>query len=151
MAVPANVATHFILIEAKIFGIFQVDLNRPPRSDCQDDGLQGGPRRCEDQVIGLFVRVVQATAENYPVASVHYATMDLGHNGPIKEPLPFGSQAHRESLPVLGTQRLLLDACHLANPVSLSGLNTDDFIGRDSQRVGEALLFPPDPPVSAVS
>src|SRR6266851_3724872 len=63
---------------------------------------------------------------------------------------PLGSQAHRESLPVLGTQRLLLDACHLANPVSLSGLNTDDFIGRDSQRVGEALLFQPEPQVGTV-
>ena len=85
------------------------------------------------------------------MASIHGAVKDLRQDGPIKEPLAFGSLTHRESLPVLGTQHLLLDACHIANPVSLGGLNTDDFIGRDSQRVGEALRFQEDAQVGAVS
>lgn len=29
MAVPADVTAHLVLIEAKIFGVFQVDLDRP--------------------------------------------------------------------------------------------------------------------------
>ncbi len=151
MAVPANVATHFILIKAKIFGIFQVDLNRPACSDSQNHRVQGGPRRCEDQVIGLFVRVVEATADHQPVASIRRAALDLRHSGPIKEPFPFGSLAHREPLPVLGAQLLLLDACHLGKPVSpVGGLNADHFIGRDRQREGEPLFFQPEPQVGAV-
>ena len=151
MAVPTEVATHFILIEAKIFGVFQVDLNRPACSDSQNHRVQGGPRRCEDQVIGLFARVVEATANHQPVASIHGAVKDLRQDGPIKEPLAFGSLTHRESLPVLRVQYLLLDARHITNPVSLGSLNTNHFIGRDGQREGETLLFQPEPQVRAVS
>src|SRR6266436_979957 len=76
MAVPADVATHFIVIEAEIFGVFQVDFNTPASSDGQDDRVQGGPRRCEDQVIGLFVGVVQATTDHEPVASIYRAVKE---------------------------------------------------------------------------
>src|SRR5712691_11669592 len=76
MAVPTEVATHFILIEAKLFGVFQVDLNRPAGSDSQNHRLQGGSRRCEDQVIGLFERRVEATADHQPVASIHGAVKE---------------------------------------------------------------------------
>src|SRR5713101_9745208 len=58
MAVPADVAAHLILIEPEIFGVFQIDLNRPACSDSQNHRVQAGCRRCVDQVIGLFARVV---------------------------------------------------------------------------------------------
>src|SRR5450755_171217 len=131
MAVPTEVVTHFVLIKAKIFGVFQVNLNRPACSNRQNHRVQTGPKRCEDQIIGLFERRIEATAENYPVAGVHGAAMDHRQDGPIKEPLAFGALTHRESLPVLFTQHLLLDACYIAQPVSLGSLNTDDFMGRD--------------------
>ena len=151
MAVPADVTAHLVLIEAKIFGVFQVDLDRPACSDSQNHRLQGGPRRCEDQIIGLFKRRVEATANHEPVASIHCAVKNLRQDGPIKEPLAFGALTHRESLPVLGAQYLLLDAGHIAKPVSLGSLNTNHFISRDGQREEEALRFQPEPQVRAVS
>ena len=152
MAVPADVTANFILIEAEIFGIFEVDLHRPAGTDGQNDRVQRGPRRCEDQVIGLLAWVVDAAAQHQEVASIHRAAMDQRQDGPIKASVSFGPLAHREPLPVLGAQFLLLDACRLSNPVcSLGVLNADDFIGRDRHRIEVALLFQPEPQVSAVS
>ena len=94
MAIPPNVAAHFVLIEAKLFGVFQIDLNRPACSDSQNDRLQAGARWCKDQVIGFFERRVQATADHEPVASIYGAVKNLGEDGPIKKPLAFGALAH---------------------------------------------------------
>ena len=152
MAVPADVTAHLVLIEAKIFGVFQVDLDRPACSDSQNHRLQGGPRRCEDQIIGLFKRRVEATANHEPVASIHCAVKERIAGWPNQRAsgLWYPDSSRVAASPGRGIH-LLLDAGHIAKPVSLGSLNTNHFISRDGQREEEALRFQPEPQVRAVS
>jgi hypothetical protein len=141
MAIPAEVAAHFIVVESQIFGRLQVLLHVPAGAD----GLHHeGQRRVEwgpDQVIGQFVWVVEAAPHHEPMATVYGAPMHHGQARPIKEALAFGAQARRVALPVAGTQRLLRTAGHISQQDARAGLYTDDFGGGHRQRVGVALLL----------
>src|SRR5260221_11130377 len=128
MAIPTKVAAYLVLIEAKIFGVFQIDLNRPACSDRQNHRVQAGAGRCQDQIIGLFARIVEATTDDEPVASIYGPMKNLRQDGPIKEPFAFGALTHGESLPVLGTQPLLLNARPFLTPQSLGRWNTHHVI-----------------------
>ena len=151
MAIPADVAAHFILIQAKIFAGFQILFNVPTGANGLHDGGQGSGLRSKDQVIGHGLRGIEATAKHQPMALVHGATVEQRQHGPIKEPLPFGPLALTESLPVLGAQGVLPDAGHITEQASRFGLPSSDFGARDSHCVGVSLLLQPQSQVEAVS
>ncbi len=120
MPIPSDATAHFLLIKSKIFRIFQVDFNTPACSNGQNHRLQTGLRRGEDEGIGFLERSVEAPADDEKVASVDDGAMDLWHDGPIKEPLPFGSLTHTQALPQQGPiwQQALspTNCCNQQNP-----------------------------------
>ena len=88
MAIPADIAADFIVIQSKIFGGFQVLFDAPTRSNSLHDGRQGRGQWGKDQVRGHFKRRVEAATKHQEVAFVHGAMLEQGQDGPIKEPLP---------------------------------------------------------------
>ena len=87
MPIPSQKTAYLILIEPEVFSVFQIHFNAPPCSDRQNDRLQTGLRWGKDEVGGLFVGSIQATADHQEVAFVNDGAMDLWHDGPIKDPL----------------------------------------------------------------
>src|SRR5947209_4051789 len=82
MAIPAEVAAHFILIESQVFAGLQVLLNAPAGANGLHDGGQRRVQRSKDQVVGELVGVVKATAHDQEVATVHAASLEPGQDGP---------------------------------------------------------------------
>src|SRR2546425_949536 len=113
MAIPATVATHFILIEPQIFGGLQILFNVPTGTNGLHDGGQGSSQRSKDQVISQLGWVVEATTDDQPMTTVHDAPVEPRQDGPIKKPFPFGPLALAESLPVLGAKLVVRDAGHV--------------------------------------
>ena len=68
---PAEEAAHFVLIQAQVFGRFQILFNAPARADGLHDGGQGSGERGKDLVKGPDGRIVKATTDEQEVASVH--------------------------------------------------------------------------------
>src|ERR1700686_395863 len=75
-----------------------------------------------DQVIGQFVRVVEATTKDEPMATVYPTPVEERQAGPIKASLAFGSLAGTESVPVLFAQRPLCDAGDIGQQEASAGL-----------------------------
>src|SRR5579864_5790060 len=87
MAIPTDIATHFIVIQAQTFAGLQILFNVPTSSNSLHDGGQGSRLWGKDQVIRQLVWVVQAPKDHQPVSSVHCATMEHRQDRPIKKPL----------------------------------------------------------------
>ncbi len=151
MAIPADVAAHFILIESQIFVGLQVLFNVPARTNDLHDGGERRGLGSKDQVVGQSVRGVQAATHDQEVAAVDAAALEAGQNGPVKKPLTFGAQALTQRLPVLLAKGLLGDVGHRVEQASLLGLDTDDLDGWHGQRVGVALRFEEGAQVGAVT
>src|SRR6266700_267951 len=139
MAIPAEVAADFILIQSQVFAGLQVLLNAPAGPNGLHDGAERRGQGSKDQVIGQLLRIVQATAYDQEMAAVDVAALEPGQDGPVKEAFAFAAQALREWLPVLWAQGLLGDAGDRAEQASLLGLDTDDLDARHGQGVGIAL------------
>src|SRR5260370_13421561 len=127
MAIPTPVAAHFILIELQSFGGLQVLFDMPVGATGLHHGGQGGVGRGPDQEIGQLVWVVEAAAHQEPMATVHGASVHDWQASPVKEALPFGTQALTQTLPITDTERLLCDAGHRASQDACPCLYTDDF------------------------
>ncbi len=152
MAIPAQIATNFILIQSQIFRGLQVLFDAPASAHgLHDDGQRGGGQGGKDQVVGHLSRIVQAATKDQPMALVHRASVDQRQPGPIKEPQPFGAQALTESVPVLFVQCLLADTGHIVEQPPLRGLDADNLGARNGQGVGVALLLQEDAQVGAMS
>ena len=131
MAIPAQIAAHFRLIESQGFGSFNILFDVPAGPDGLDDGGERRGQGSKDQVIGQFVRVIEAATNHEEVATVERALVEDRQDGPVKEPLALGAQALGESLPVLRAERTLGDAAHISKQRAGGGLDTNDFeIGR---------------------
>src|SRR6266700_176971 len=139
MAIPAEVAADFILIQSQVFAGLQVLLNAPAGPNGLHDGAERRGQGSKDQVIGQLLRIVQATAYDQEMAAVDVAALEPGQDGPVKEAFAFAAQALREWLPVLWAQGLLGDAGDRAEQASLLGLDTDDLDAGHGQGVGVAL------------
>src|ERR1019366_5183127 len=138
--IPPNVTTHFILVQSKIFRVFQVHFNTPACSNDQNHRLQTGLRRSEDKVVGFLERSVEAPADDQKVASVDDGAMDLWHDGPIKEPLPFGPLTHTQAVPQQGPiWQQALNGGNLAQTISQDRVDTNHFIVRDRKCKGKTL------------
>ena len=151
MAIPADVATDFILIESQVFAGLQVLFNVPTRANGLHDGGERRGLGSKDQVVGQSVRGVQAATHDQEVAAVDAAALEPGQDGPVKEALAFGAQALTQGLPVLLAKGLLGDVGHRVEQASLLGLDTDDLDGWHGQRVGVALRFEEGAQVGAVT
>ena len=93
MTIPAVVAAHFVVIQAKAFAGFQVLFDVPP---CPNSLHYGGQRSLEwspNQVVSQLVWLIQAAAHDKEVSTVHSACMHDGQASPVKEALAFGAQA----------------------------------------------------------
>src|SRR5438552_18752974 len=113
MAVPADIAAHFRLVESQVFAGLQVLFH----AKASANGLHhGGERRGKgspDQVIGQLVRVIEATADEQPVSSIDGAALHPGEPRPVEAPFAFGAQTLAEAAPVLRAS-LLRVAAHTA-------------------------------------
>ena len=76
MAIPADVAAHFILVKSKLFAGLQVLFDAPACPNGLHDGGQGCRQWGKDQVIGQFVRLVQTATKDQEVSVVHSASVD---------------------------------------------------------------------------
>src|SRR3982074_2173889 len=85
MAVPAEVAAHFIVVKTEGFGRFQVLFDAPARADGSHHGGQRGLGWRPDQVVGHLVWAVQAAAHHEPMATVCDPSMHDGQTSPVKE------------------------------------------------------------------
>jgi hypothetical protein len=151
MAIPAQVATHFIVIEPQGFGGLQVLFDVPAAANGAYDGGERRGQWGKDQVSGDLAGIVEAAPKDEEVAVVEAALVQDGQAGPGKEALAFAAQALREELPVRWAQRLLLDGSDIRQQAALVRLDTDDLERGDRQGVGVALLFQEDPQVRAVA
>src|SRR5438128_5251418 len=70
MPVPADITAHFILIEAQVFGGFQVLFNAPAGATGLHHSGEWRGKGSPDQVIGQLVRVVEAATYHQPVSSL---------------------------------------------------------------------------------
>src|SRR5450631_2334445 len=141
MAIPPDATAYFIVVEPKIFRIFQIHFDTPACSNGQNHRLQTGLRRGEDEVVRFLERCVEAPTDDEKVASVDDGAMDLCHDGPIKESLPFGSLTHTQALPLQGPiWQQALDGGHLAHPVSQDRVDTNHFLVRDRKCKGKTLV-----------
>jgi hypothetical protein len=151
MAIPADVAAHFILIESQVFGGLQILFDVPTTADGLDHEGQRRSGASEDEVGGDLAGIVEAATKEEEVAVIDAALMDDGQDGPGEETLTFGAQALGEEVPVGWTQGLLLDGGHISQQAAVAGLDSDDLNGGDRQSVGVVLLFQPEAQVRAVA
>ena len=93
VAIPAQVAAHFVVIESEGEALLQVLFDVPAGADGLHHGGQGRVGWGPDQVIGQLVRVVQAAAHDEPMAPVGGAGLHEGQASPVKEALAFGALA----------------------------------------------------------
>ena len=70
MAIPANVAAHFILIESQRFGGLQVLFDMPAGTNGLHHDGEGRLQGSVDQVIGQFVGVVEAATDHEKCSTV---------------------------------------------------------------------------------
>ena len=141
VAIPAEIAADFILIESQVFGDFQILFDMPASADGLHDEGERRVRGRPDQVIGHLSRIIQAAPKDEEVASIDGALVQEGQDGPIKEALALGALALREALPVGRAQGTRREAAHISQQGTGWGLDTHDFGGRHRQRVGVALLL----------
>ena len=132
MAIPADVAADFILIESQVFASLQVLLNAPAGANGLHDGAERRGQGSKDQVVGQLIGIVQATTHDQEVAAIAAAALEPGQDSPVKEALTFGAQALREQLPVRWAQGELCDAGDRAEQAALRGLHTDNLNARHS-------------------
>ncbi len=85
------------------------------------------------------------------MTTIHGASVHQGQARPVKEALAFGALAGRETLPILGVQRLVRDVRDIGQHVAGCRLHTHDFGAWDGQRVGAGLLFQEPAQVGAVA
>src|SRR5437660_2444585 len=101
MAVPAEVAAHFILVESQVFAGLQVLFNAPASANGLHHGGERRGKGSPDQVIGQLMWVVEAATDEQPVSSIDGAALHPGQERPVEEPFPFGAQTLAEAVPVL--------------------------------------------------
>ena len=70
MTIPARKAAHFVLIQAQIFGGFQILFNVPARANGLHDGGQRGAEGRKDEVKGQDGRIVEAATDDQEMASI---------------------------------------------------------------------------------
>jgi len=63
VTIPPDPTSHLILIQAQIFTVFKILLHMPSRSDRLDQVLQCGSFGSEDEVVGFFLWIVNAAAD----------------------------------------------------------------------------------------
>ena len=91
MARPAQIAADFRLIESQGFGGFNILFDVPAGPDGLDDGGERRGQGSKDQVIGQFVRVIEAATNHEEVATVERALVEDRQDGPVKEALALGA------------------------------------------------------------
>jgi hypothetical protein len=129
VAIPAQVATYFLLVEAQVFGGLQVLFDVKAGANGLHDEGQRGSRRRKDEVGSDLAGIIEAATQDEEVAVIDAALMHDGQDGPGEETLAFGAQALGEQLPVLGAQRLLLDGGDIGEQGSVAGLASSDLDG----------------------
>src|SRR5947208_17188394 len=98
MAIPAQIAADFRLIESQVFGGLDVLFDVPACADRLHDGRQGSGGWFPHQVEGHPGWSIEATTKNEGVATIHRALVPEGPGGPIKETQPLCAQTPREAL-----------------------------------------------------
>jgi hypothetical protein len=151
VAIPAEIAADFILIQAQLFTSLQVLFDVPPRANGLHDGGELRGKWGPDEIKGQLSWVVETATDHEEVASVHGPGLHPGEAGPVEKAFAFGALALAEPLPVAGPKVLGGQAGHVSEEACLLALHTDDFGAGDGERVGVALLFQPLPQVRAVA
>ena len=91
MAIPAQIAADFRLIESQVFGGLDVLFDVPACADRLHDGRQGSGGWCPHQVEGHLGWIIEATTKDEEVATIDRALVQEGQDGPIKEALALGA------------------------------------------------------------
>src|SRR2546430_15984238 len=84
VAIPAEVAAHFILVEAQVFADFQVLFDVPPGANGPHHDGQRCVGRSPEQVVSQLVRVIEATTKDEPMATVGLTSVDERQAGPVQ-------------------------------------------------------------------
>src|SRR5215475_12125203 len=85
MAVPGEVTAHCIVIEAQIFGRFQVLFDAKACANRLHHERQRRLHGSVDQVIGQLVRVVEAATDHEPMTTVRDTSMYHRQASPVEE------------------------------------------------------------------
>ncbi len=135
MPVPAHIAADLVLIQPQRLRSLQIFFNGPAGAVGLSHGEQRGLGGSPDQDVGQFGGIVQAPAHQQPAATVVDASMQHRQTSPIKEALAFGARTDGEAVPIARAQGPCSDTGHISEQQTGSGLDTDDFGGRDSQGI----------------
>src|SRR5690348_11730630 len=114
VAIPAEGAAHFIVIEPQSFGGLQILFDVPTAANGSYHGSKRGVEWGPDQIIGHLVWIVQTTTKDEPMAPIGDSRVHDWQASPVKEALPFGALTGSETVPIASTQRLPCDARHIA-------------------------------------
>src|SRR5712691_6448192 len=152
VTIPADEATHFVVIESHVFACFKILFNAPPRSNGLDHRLYCRCRRSEDQVVGLLFRIAQRATYEQPMSCVVLPVMQERNTCPIKESRTFRALTHRKTLPLLGFEHQGFDLTDFDLPAaSVRGAHPHRLITSDSKHIRVAMGFQPRAQVEVVS
>src|SRR2546429_6835477 len=125
VAIPAEVAAHFILVKAQVFADFQVLFDVPPGANGPHHDGQRCVGRSPDQVVSQLVRVIEATTKDEPMATVGLTSVDERQAGPVKGGPAFWAPAANGPMPLLFWQRPGRDTGPLSQQKAGAGLPTN--------------------------
>jgi hypothetical protein len=103
MAVPAQVATPFIVTESKGFASFEILFHVPTSTNSGNHEGERGVEWSPDEEVGQLGGIVEAAAHQEEGSAINVPSVSNGQASPIKEALPLGAQALREAVPIAGT------------------------------------------------
>src|SRR5436190_646428 len=75
MAIPADPAADFVLVQSHILRRFEVFFNMPAGADGRNHLGQGGALWPKDEVVGLLERIAEAPTNEQPVPSIFFPAM----------------------------------------------------------------------------
>src|SRR5260370_16741939 len=99
MAVPADKAAHFILIQSQVFAPLKILFNAPAASQSRDLGKQRGGGRSKDQIIRQFRGGIAGAADQQGMPSIILSAVPHRHTRPVKPPRSFGSLPQPQAFP----------------------------------------------------
>src|SRR5258708_35901634 len=133
--VPADVATHFVVVHAEIFAVFKNFLNMPSGANGLDHFWQGGSLWGKDKVVRLLRWIVYTATNEQPMSSIILPLVEHRNDGPVEEPGAFGTFAHGQSLPIPIVNDDRFDQRSLFASPSGRRLESDRFIASHSHHV----------------
>ncbi len=137
MAIPAQVATPFIMTKAERFIGLEVFLHVPASADRLNQEAERGVRWGPDEEKGQFARVIETATQQKPASTIDLTSESDGQASSVKQTM-LCAQTLKGEMPACR----FVNGCDIAQQ-QLPAVWRDGFGGRNSQDVGVAVCLKP--------